>query len=30
VISQGDMIAKGEKVKIINFSGTEAIVEIVA
>jgi membrane-bound serine protease (ClpP class) len=29
VISQGDMIAKGQKVKIIGHSGTEAIVEVV-
>ena len=30
VISQGDMVAKGQKVKIIGHSGTEAIVEVVA
>ncbi|MEO5802082.1 MAG: NfeD family protein [Verrucomicrobiota bacterium] len=30
VISQGDLIAKGQKVKIIGNSGTEAIVEVVA
>jgi membrane-bound serine protease (ClpP class) len=30
VISQGDLIAKGQKVKIIGHSGTEAIVEEVA
>ncbi len=30
VISQGDLVAKGEKVKIIGHSGTEAIVETVA
>jgi len=30
VISQGDMIAKGQKVRIIGHSGTEAIVEVVS
>lgn len=30
VISQGDMVAKGQPVKIIGYSGTEAIVEVVA
>ena len=30
VISQGDMVAKGQQVKIIGHSGTEAIVEVVA
>ena len=29
VISQGDLVAKGQKVKIIGHSGTEAIVEVV-
>ncbi|MEP6664600.1 MAG: NfeD family protein, partial [Verrucomicrobiota bacterium] len=30
VISQGDLIAKGQKVKIIGQSGTEAVVEVVS
>ena len=30
VISQGDLVAKGEKVKIIGHSGTEAIVETIS
>ena len=29
VISQGDMVAKGTKVRIVGYSGAEAVVEVV-